>query len=99
MRAYVLLLLLPLSGCKEASPARDQGSGAPAADAGVAQSCEDGWLASHHLNEYGDPAGTMYTGGTPLFDERTGQRKDRMEYVRGKHPELARACTRGKDGG
>jgi hypothetical protein len=100
MRAYVLLLLLPLSGCKEASPARVPGGRAPAADAGVAQSCEDRWLAAHNLNEYGDPQGTMYTGGTPLFDERTGQRKDRMEYVRGKQPELARACGGGgKDGG
>lgn len=23
-------------------------------------------------NEYGDPNGTVYVGGTPLFDERTG---------------------------
>jgi hypothetical protein len=24
-------------------------------------------------NEFGDPADTLYAGGTPLFDERTGK--------------------------
>jgi hypothetical protein len=34
----------------------------------------------------------MYTGGTPLFDERTGQTTDRMEYLLRKHPDLKQAC-------
>ena len=29
------------------------------------------FLALHDLNQFGDPAGTMYTGGTPLFNENT----------------------------
>jgi len=37
------------------------------------------------LNEYGDPKGTNYMGGTPLFDEKTGNMKDRYEYIIDKH--------------
>lgn len=37
------------------------------------------------LNEYGDPKGTMYMGGTPLFDERTGSMKDRYDHILDKH--------------
>ena len=37
------------------------------------------------LNEYGDPKGTMYAGGTPLFDERTGATIDRYEYIVSRH--------------
>src|SRR3954468_10184735 len=34
----------------------------------------DTWLHAHadSLNQFGDPKGTYYTGGTPLFDEATG---------------------------
>jgi len=48
----------------------------------------DLWLSDRHLNPYGDPPGTEYTGGTPLFNEKTGERKDRYEYILAKHPEL-----------
>ena len=41
----------------------------------------DEWLADNDLNRYGDPKGTMYTGGTPLFNESTGVSRDRYEYV------------------
>ena len=37
------------------------------------------------LNEYGDPKGTVYAGGTPLFNEATGERADRYEYILKKH--------------
>lgn len=37
------------------------------------------------LNEYGDPPGTMYTGGTPLFNEMTGEMLDRYDYIVKKH--------------
>lgn len=56
------------------------------------QSCLDAELARRGLNEYGDPPGTMYAGGTPLFDESTGKRTDREAYVFAQHPEIARAC-------
>jgi len=29
------------------------------------------WIKKYDLNEYGDPKGTAYMGGTPLFNERT----------------------------
>ena len=35
----------------------------------------------------------MYPGGTPLFNESTGARRDRLEYARSKNPELAKACA------
>jgi hypothetical protein len=34
----------------------------------------------------------MYTGGTPLFDERTGQTTNRIDYLLRKHPALQQAC-------
>ncbi len=51
----------------------------------------DEWIQKSNRNQYGDPKDTMYAGGTPLFDERTGTRKDRYEYILGKHPELRKA--------
>ena len=46
------------------------------------------WLAENNLNRYGDATGTIYTGGTPLFDESTGKALDRYEYIFKNHPEL-----------
>ena len=48
----------------------------------------DQWIRENDRNEFGDPKGTMYAGGTPLFDMRTGQTRDRYEYILDKHPEL-----------
>ena len=48
----------------------------------------DRWIKEKGRNPYGDPPDTMYAGGTPLFDERTGTKKDRYEYILEKHPEL-----------
>ena len=48
----------------------------------------DRWIKEKGRNQYGDPPYTMYAGGTPLFDERTGTQKDRYEYILEKHPEL-----------
>ena len=47
----------------------------------------DTWVLSNDLDEVGNPRGTMYTGGTPLFDESTGRRVDRYEYIVGAHPD------------
>jgi len=41
----------------------------------------DEWLESEGLNRYGDPEGTYYTGGTPLFDESSGVAIERYEYI------------------
>lgn len=48
----------------------------------------DEWIKRENRNPYGDPKDTVYMGGTPLFDERTTQQKDRYEYILSKHPEL-----------
>lgn len=46
----------------------------------------DEWLSVNNLNEFGDSKETMYTGGTPLFDEATGTLLDRYEYLIKKFP-------------
>ena len=48
----------------------------------------DQWLDSNNLNRYGDAIGTVYTGGTPLFDEITGQAKERYQYILEKIPDV-----------
>mmetsp|Transcript_18177 Transcript_18177/g.22894 ORF Transcript_18177/g.22894 Transcript_18177/m.22894 type:complete len:92 (-) Transcript_18177:247-522(-) len=48
----------------------------------------DAWLEKHGLNRFGDEQGTMYMGGTPLFNEMTGESKDRLTYLKEKFPNL-----------
>ncbi|MFA5248214.1 MAG: hypothetical protein WC415_03140, partial [Patescibacteria group bacterium] len=36
----------------------------------------DSWLEENGYNRYGDAKNAIYTGGTPLFDEATGQALD-----------------------
>ena len=50
----------------------------------------DAWLIANDLNRYGDPIGTYYAGGTPLFNEMTGEAIDRFEYVLKKQPDILR---------
>lgn len=47
----------------------------------------DAWLRSQNLNEYGDREGSVYTGGTPLFDEQTGKTVNRLNYLLKMFPE------------
>ncbi|MCE9670303.1 hypothetical protein LY474_21115 [Myxococcus stipitatus] len=61
-------------------------------DAATLESCVDRWLKKKNLDAYGHPEGTMYAGGTPLFDERTGESTDRLTYVFNQHPEVRKAC-------
>ncbi|RKH56857.1 hypothetical protein [Corallococcus llansteffanensis] len=63
-----------------------------ASDRLALESCVDSWLKSHHFDRYGSKAGTMYAGGTPLFDERTGETTDRMEFVFKQQPDAKKAC-------
>ncbi len=37
------------------------------------------------LNEYGDAKGTVYAGGTPLFNEFSGKTVDRYDYIVSRH--------------
>lgn len=81
-------LLVVLIACPREPPAAP--SAAPQAAGG---SCLDRELAARGLNAFGDPPGTMYAGGTPLFDERTGKAISREQYVFSHHPELASTCA------
>ena len=72
-----------------AAPCRQEAPAPPTAPAG---SCLDQQLAAKGLNPFGDPEGTMYAGGTPLFDEKTGRSTPREQYVFTRHPDIARAC-------
>lgn len=59
---------------------------APANDASANLAKADAWLTAQQLNQYGDPTDTVYPGGTPLFNEATGQSMDRYEYLKAKFP-------------
>src|SRR5438094_523898 len=48
----------------------------------------DEWLRTAGRNEYGDPKGTVYAGGNPLFNEWGPDPKDRYEYILEKNPQL-----------
>lgn len=39
------------------------------------------WIVENDLNQYGDVKDTVYMGGTPLFDEKTGESIDKYEYI------------------
>ena len=84
MRLALLLAFMALS-CTERKPPTEPAPGP--------ESCIDAWLAAHQLNSFGDPLGTVYAGGTPLFDEKTGATRDRLERVRSKQPAAAQACA------
>lgn len=47
----------------------------------------DLWIEKEGLNQYGDPKDTVYVGGTPLFDEKTGEKIDKYEYILRRHPD------------
>ncbi|MCK4540443.1 hypothetical protein KAU09_04800 [Candidatus Parcubacteria bacterium] len=48
----------------------------------------DKWLEENNLNRYGDAIGIFYAGGTPLFNEITGESKERFEYIMEKIPDI-----------
>ncbi len=43
------------------------------------------WIIENNLNQYGDPKDIFYIGGTPLFNERTGQSIDKYQYILERH--------------
>jgi hypothetical protein len=55
--------------------------------------CVDRWLKGHVLDDYGNPQGTMYAGGTPTFDETTGRSVDRWTLVAKNRPEALQSCA------
>lgn len=65
----------------------------------AAETCVDRWLQEHGFDRYGSAQGTMYAGGTPLFDERTGVTRDRLDWVYEQHPDAKRVCAGKRDAG
>jgi hypothetical protein len=47
----------------------------------------EAWIAWKDLNLFGDPKGTVYKGGSPDFDEASGEAIERYEYIRSNHRE------------
>lgn len=45
------------------------------------------WIKSNNLNFFGDPNDTVYAGGTPLYDEMSGETIDRFDYILKNHPD------------
>ncbi len=96
MSAVFLSLLLAgaLAASAEDTPVANKSKTSSARAARAREEkCLDRWLAERKLDPYGMPEGTMYAGGTPLFDEATGRQIDRLEYVYRKHPEAKAACA------
>ncbi|HSP78778.1 MAG TPA: hypothetical protein VLQ93_09630 [Myxococcaceae bacterium] len=78
----------PAPQAQDADPAQAQ-----SADRAAVEACVDRWLEARNMDMYGHPEGTMYAGGTPLFNEVTGERTDRLEYIFKRHPEARQACV------
>lgn len=55
----------------------------------------DEWLAKKGLNKYGDASNAIYTGGTPLFNEKTGKAVERYEYILNKFPDILEQIKKG----
>ncbi|HEX4382125.1 MAG TPA: hypothetical protein VH083_04225 [Myxococcales bacterium] len=94
IRATLLALLF---ACKPATTEPPPAATEPPPAAQTAPACVDQQLAKRNLDQFGGEQGTMYPGGTPLFQESTGKRTDRTRYVYAHHPDIAALC--GADAG
>src|SRR5215470_14476800 len=105
--ALLPVLLLAAGACRPSTPpeasAPPPPTKAPSAPAPAAASriqldpkqteCAEKWLKGHGLDDYGNPKGTMYAGGTPTFDESTGRSVDRWTLVAKNRPEALQSCA------
>lgn len=71
----------------------DSGTQAQGADRAQVEACVDRWLQENKMDTFGHPEGTMYAGGSPLFNEATGESKDRLEYVFSRNPKARDVCA------
>jgi hypothetical protein len=56
----------------------------------------DNWLAKKGLNRYGDSPNAVYTGGTPLYNEKTGKSTERYDYILNKFPDILNLIKQGR---
>jgi hypothetical protein len=90
----------PDSGTEKPATGGSTSANLSEAERQAQESCLDQWLKSKKMDRYGHPEGTMYAGGTPLFNEMTGETRDRLDYVYERQPEAKKACaTPGKGPG
>lgn len=47
----------------------------------------DQWIIQNNFNRYGDKKDTAYTGGTPLFNEMTGEYQNLYDYILSNYPD------------
>jgi hypothetical protein len=81
---------------------QDSGEGSTAAALSTAErkaqeTCLDKWLKDKKMDPYGHPEGTMYAGGSPLFNEMTGESRDRLDYIYQRQPEAKKVCASPKN--
>jgi hypothetical protein len=92
----VSLTIVAMTSCRSPSTqeqvARQEPASSPRDAGSDFEACLDRELANAGLNHFGDPPDTMYAGGSPLFNERTGETLSRREYVSRRHPEIVRKC-------
>lgn len=69
------------------------GTQAQGGDRAAVESCVDRWLQENKMDMFGHPEGTMYAGGSPLFNEATGESRDRLEYVFSRNPRAREVCA------
>ncbi|OGG43609.1 hypothetical protein A3G50_00830 [Candidatus Jorgensenbacteria bacterium RIFCSPLOWO2_12_FULL_42_11] len=87
MKAVIILgviILILIIGFVILKPEKEQVSGGISLEE---KEMIDAWIIENDLNQYGDPKDTVYMGGTPLFDEKTGQSIDKYEYILKNHPD------------
>jgi hypothetical protein len=88
----------PPAAASSTPAARPSASAAPAPAAQAIRvtaeqaACAEKWLAGHGLDDYGNPKDTMYAGGAPTFDEKTGKTLDRWALVAKNRPEALQFC-------
>jgi hypothetical protein len=81
-------------GGGDASSDENPDKGEEQAEAGAGELTEeqkqdiDKWLEENGYNRYGDSHNAVYTGGTPLFNEKTGESMGRYEYILKKFPNI-----------
>ncbi|MBZ9572463.1 hypothetical protein KJA15_03975 [Patescibacteria group bacterium] len=80
--ALSLVVLIAIIGFVVLKERKEQGEGEISLE--EKQQIE-AWILENNLNQYGDPKDTVYIGGTPLFNEMTGESIDKYQYILERH--------------
>lgn len=81
------------TGASKGALGEGEDAGAGSTARAAQEACVDSWLQKQGLDAYGNPEGSMYAGGTPLFNERTGEQIDRLDFIYKNKPEARQACS------